>query len=256
MIAFDLFGDEVTRSLVTIENMDSVLFQATDAGVAVAERGGGSVSAYDGDSGKLMWAGPTRPTDAAITIDSDGPEITEAVRACLEPDDDWDWEIVGVFRPDDAPRDEDDEPNQWWDFFCYTVGMPFASVWAPWASIEGRGASPELIGMVLNRITAGLVMGVLLPGDSMRMPLGVAGREDDDDLVSVWWIGDPVIDAENRYQTNMERDTPLVIPVRWSSPLGFEHVTKTGKVLTEQELATWVTEAEGGYDIRKLRARE
>jgi hypothetical protein len=218
MIAFDLNDEEVTRSILTFETIGRVIAQAEDAGNAVAERGGGSTSAYDGDTGELMWEGPMRRSGQIVMYDA--YELDAAVDACLEPDGKWGWEIIAVFKADDQ-RAEDDVTNAWWDHFCYTVGMPFASVWVPWASIEGRGAGPELVGGVLNMITAGIVMGVLSPGDSVRVPLGVAGREDDDDVISVWWIGEPVIDDDNRYQTNMERDTPFVVPIRWSSPLGW-----------------------------------
>jgi hypothetical protein len=42
----------------------------------------------------------------------------------------------------------------------------------------------------------------------------------------VFWIGDPVDDDENRYQCNMARTgipgVDRVIPIKWSSPLGWD----------------------------------
>src|SRR5262245_43156291 len=60
-IAFDFYGRELTRSHVTQWN--SVEWQASDAGELVASTGGGSISAYDGDTGELMFKGPNRLVD-------------------------------------------------------------------------------------------------------------------------------------------------------------------------------------------------
>jgi hypothetical protein len=155
-----------------------------------------------------------------------------------------------VFQAE-SQRTDDDVPNAWWDHFVYTIGMSGPEVWTSCISIEGRGADHQMVAAILNRIAAGIQMGVILPGDTVQVPLGVANQPDADDVISLWWIGEPTHDHDRYYQTFQSRNR-WVIPIRWSSPLGFEYVTKSGKVLTDGELDEWADEAARGYDVSRF----
>lgn len=127
----------------------------------------------------------------------------------------WPWRVVGVFPTEDTEGDH----GAWWNSFCYTAGLDL-DLWAPICSIEGRCADWELTCSVLNVIGAGLLEGMLDIGDDVRVPLGIPDQhgEWDRDEDSVWWIGLP--EWNDRRQANLG-GRRLILPVLWSSPLGW-----------------------------------
>jgi len=164
-------------------------------------------------------------------------------------DGNWPWMVIGVFPPEGT-----DAQDGWWNRFCYTTKAPMpAEMWAPCCSIEGRCMDFNLTGSILNRLTAGYIYGPLNDGDDVIVPLGIAEDPEHDDVDSVWWIGSP--DTRERRQT-FQSSKPVVIPVLWSSPLGFRYVTKSGRVLTDEDIQELADEAEAGYDITTLVERQ
>jgi len=130
-------------------------------------------------------------------------------------DGDIPWTVVGVFATEDDVIDG--PPEAWWKSFCYTSGLlVMTEMWAPCASIEGRMAGHELTAFVLNHLGAAFRAGALNVGDEVIVPLGVPDKEGDVD--TIWWIGE---EGPARYrQVNMS-DADWVVPVMWSSPLGW-----------------------------------
>jgi hypothetical protein len=218
-VIFDTNGNEVTRSIATPERVNDVDWMAVDAAEAVTHRGGGSMVAYDGDTGEKMVSGPMVTLDAQgvrqpATLDiTDFHQLVDIVKT--QYGGEWPWTIIGVFPLPDTPM-----PYAWWNNFCYTSGFTQGcELWVPCASIEGRNAGPNLVGDMLNLIACAAHQQWLLPGDTVRVPLGVAGRDDDEDVISYWWIGYPEIN-DHRRQVNMTSQ-PFVVPILWSSPLGW-----------------------------------
>jgi hypothetical protein len=137
---------------------------------------------------------------------------------------DPDWQIVGVFPPQDYVDEHGLEAALGdWVAFCYTASGRDYELWCPTASIEGRYAGPHLIGSVLNLLRVGIDDGTFNPGDDVLVPLGVEIDGEVVDQDAVFWLGDPVDDgAENRYQCNVGPSSDIVMPIRWSSPLGWD----------------------------------
>jgi hypothetical protein len=130
--------------------------------------------------------------------------------------DDWPWSVVGVFPT--SEHLEEDGGAQWWNSFCYTVGLDEVfELWVPCQSVEGRYAGPELTGTVLNLLAAGMFTGVVAAGDTVRIPLGVP---DGDDVDTMWWLGQN-LEPRRRRATNMS-GAPTCLPILWSSGLGWE----------------------------------
>lgn len=132
----------------------------------------------------------------------------------------WPWIVTGVFGVDDyhSPYSE----------FCYTIGAGGnkygCEFWMPCLSIEDRYMNNNMTGAILNYLAAGVIVGVLNPGDDVRVPLGIPtapGGAWEHDADGYFWIGEPADDVDNRYATNM---TPIdtILPIRWSSPLGWK----------------------------------
>jgi hypothetical protein len=175
------------------------------------------MAAFDGDTGERMFKGSKvevidgirQPTTHHI---NDLQELERIVRH----DGPWPWMMMGIF-----PAEGTEQPKAWWNWFCYTAGLsPEMELWAPCCSIEGRAAGNDLIGMVLNHIASGVVLGMVQPGDTVIVPLGVADDEDAGDVNSIWWIGD-LVHGTQRHMVNMSA-AQFVLPVQWSSPLGWE----------------------------------
>lgn len=211
VIAFDRHGEEVTRSVLGADS--PIEFLAEDAGDLVRERGGGTCAAYDGDSGQMLFRGPNIIPGEPTTVEIDTLlSLSRMIRFAFG---ELQWTLVGVFPTADEP-----DPGAWWNAFVYSVGMPDdTEVWAAMSSIEGRFAGHDLTAMIVNLICCGVMYGVLRPGDSVRIPLGIADADPPRDEISVWWIGDPE-PAEKR-SVNMTVATRC-LPVLWSSPLGFK----------------------------------
>ena len=132
----------------------------------------------------------------------------------------WPWTVVGVFSPDDEIP-EGETGAEWWHAFCYTVGLP-VEVWAPCASIESRAMGFDLTAAMLNVIAAGVTLELVGPGDTVTVPLGVVGREGEDDVDSQWWLGHPEPTSRRQcYQSRAEQ----AIPILWSSPLGWKEAS-------------------------------
>jgi hypothetical protein len=135
-----------------------------------------------------------------------------ATRILVENGNQWPWEVVGVF-----PASDDDGP-QWWNSFCYTVGLnEFFELWVPCQSIEGRYAGNALVAEMLNLIAAGIQEGGVVPGDTVRFPLGVP---DGDDVDTFWWLSDN-LDSSRRRQVNMPPAARACLPILWTSGLGW-----------------------------------
>ena len=210
VIAVDLLGREVTRSIVPASRVGRVDELASDAGYAVAERGGGGLVVYDGDSGELMWRGPMRAVGAKVRHHMN--DLLPLAHSCVEMNQGYPWRVMGIF-----PTADTEEPQAWWNWFNYTVGLGPWELWMPCCSIEGRAAGNELLTPIINAIGSAVQLGVVQPFDSVVVPLGIPNEDDRD---GIFWIGDTVIDEQNRYQCNMS-PTVGVIPILWSSPLGW-----------------------------------
>lgn len=249
-LAFDLDDNEIVRSLVTESRANLTDFMAGDAGAEVARRGGGRMVMYDGDTGEKVITGPK------VAIDPDGyrlsmthnvNDLADLVPLVLDDSGHWPWQVIGVF-----PTAGTEMPYEWWNYFCYTVGFGNGcELWAPTASIEGRAGDPELITMVLNRIAAGCAMGWVNPGDTVIVPLGIADFPEEGDVDTIWWIG--WLEDNDHRRGVYQSPARFVLPILWSSPLGFENVTKGGRVLTDADLDELAEEAEQGYDTTHLR---
>lgn len=140
----------------------------------------------------------------------------ESLRPLLDNivnDGDIPWRVLGIFPTEDS----EGPPEAWWNSFCYTSGLLVTTeLWVPCASIEGRLAGHELVALVLNHLAAGFRAGALDVGDEVVVPLGVP---DGDDVDTIWWIGQ---EGPARYrQVNMS-DADWVVPILWTSPLGWE----------------------------------
>jgi hypothetical protein len=126
----------------------------------------------------------------------------------------WPWQLIGVF-----PVEGTEMPNEWWSRFMYTVGLSDDyEMWLQPCSIEGRCVDFEFGGSILNQLAAGYTHGPLNDGDEVVVPVGIADDPEAPDVDSIWWIGN-VDTREHRgtYQSPVE----TVIPVLWSSPLGW-----------------------------------
>lgn len=208
VVAFDLDGNEVTRTIQTPDRANMLEALALDAGMEVGRRGGGSMVAYDGDTGDLYFRGPViRENEPTMHEYESLAQLFRAEREAVG----LSWTIMGIFSTEST-----EQPGAWWNDFCYTVGLGPVELHVPCASIEGRFAGAQITGSILNLIACGFKAGIIAPGDSVRVPLGIPGGDDQD---SIWWIGQPDLDVD-RYQCNMASPI-IVLPIRWSSPLGW-----------------------------------
>jgi hypothetical protein len=132
------------------------------------------------------------------------------------------WQCVGVFPTDeDVERLGDEAAKLPSMAFVYTVSDGPFEVWCPSASIEGRYAGPQLTAMVVNMLRAALVADEVAPGDDVIIPLGVVIDGEVEDQDAVFWIGELTDDRNGQqYQCNLSPHS-LVLPIRWSSPLGW-----------------------------------
>jgi hypothetical protein len=162
---------------------------------------------------KIMQAIASPKHRRAERVTHEHASLDEPWDAFLANGGPW-WQNVGVFPPETENNGE-----SWWDSFLYTVGfMPDLELWAPTASIEGRQAGHNLTGFYVNRIAVGIHAGLIVPGDDVRMLIGVAGHEGEDDVESVWWVGEP---EPARYRQANMSPARFVVPILWSSPLGW-----------------------------------
>lgn len=128
------------------------------------------------------------------------------------------WQVIGVFgTAETINHDEGETGAEWWHSFAYTAGMGAIELWSPCASIEGRYAGHELVGWVLNTLGWALLRGTIRPGDTVRVDLGVP---DGDDVATYWWLGESTMELD-RYQVFQSPGAMGVIPIRWSSGLGW-----------------------------------
>jgi hypothetical protein len=123
------------------------------------------------------------------------------------------WVVMGIFSTDDeADRDTG---------FCYTVGYGEYELHCPTASIEGRSAGPDMITMYLNLLGLALRDSVVGLGDDVAIPIGFIVDGEQVDAEAIFWISDVVDDpAGDAYECNMS-PCSRVLPIRWSSPLGW-----------------------------------
>lgn len=145
--------------------------------------------------------------------------IEDLSEACAPP---YPWDIIEVFPNDLADYGD-------WSAFVYTVGAaPKWDAWCPTRSVEGREGGPRLVAAVVIILTAGLRCGLVTRGDTVTVPLSI--RDADGEWVcdadASWWIGDFVAaDPHRGPMCTMMSSAPLVIPMRWSSPLGWPTAT-------------------------------
>jgi hypothetical protein len=129
------------------------------------------------------------------------------------------WQLIGVF-PVDPPKPGADRPPKQ---FMYSVGVaPGHDWWFDALSVEYRGlALDQFFSWLANRIILAHNTGVIDFGDTVQVPLGIPDKDGqwlrDED--SFWWIGEPT-GNDSRFEANMT-PAPTIIPVRWSSPLGW-----------------------------------
>jgi hypothetical protein len=135
--------------------------------------------------------------------------ISDLAPAAEEYHGNYPWMQVGVFPTKDSALPER-------DWFNYTVGLGLAELWVPCMSVEGRAAGNQLVGGILNTLAAAWTKGVLGYGDNVVVPLGIP---DADDADSIWWVKGEREPARRR-QVNMTV-AEWVVPVLWSSPLGW-----------------------------------
>jgi hypothetical protein len=163
---------------------------------------------------------------------------------------DYPWMQIGVFPTEQSERAE-------FDWFNYTVGLGKYELWVPCTSIENRAMGNEMAGEILNVLASAWRSGALAFGDNVIIPLGIPDENDQwvEDANSIWWVKDGPEPARGRRQVNMT-DAEWCVPILWSSPLGWaEPITKSGKILTDDDIQELADEAEAGYDVSKLRKR-
>ena len=135
------------------------------------------------------------------------------------------WTVVGVI-----PTQQDYMKNGNAAFhssraFCYTVSGGPSEMWCPLSSIEDRYTGADLISAIVNVLFAALGVHLIKPGDDVIVPLGIPDDHGDweRDADAVFWVGEAQLDPDHRrFQTNMAPHVEWVIPIRWSSPLGWE----------------------------------
>ena len=129
------------------------------------------------------------------------------------------WMVLGIFPTNDSPSIVEGMGPQQWDWFNYTSGAhEHWDLWCPAISIEGRAAGNELVHMVVNRLVYGLLHDGIHFGDDVVVPFGVP---DGDDVDCVFWIGYPQPNQpDSRIQT-YRSGAPQIVPVLWSSGLGW-----------------------------------
>lgn len=142
----------------------------------------------------------------------------------LRPDHDpFPWTVIGVLPTVDEYRRLGEAVLSPSTAFCYTVSAGPQEVWCPLASIEGRYASAEMITIVINVILTAVTAGQLTATDNMIVPVGYTEGHANGDGIhdAVFWIGETVDDPDHdRYHCYQSPHTQ-VLPVRWSSPMGF-----------------------------------
>lgn len=134
----------------------------------------------------------------------------------FEDHTEWPFLQVGVFPTEDLAEDAQD-----FEWFNYTVGLGPHELHLPCVSIEGRALGNELAGAALNLFGLCVVEGLVSPGDSVLVPLGVPNSfgEWDYDADAVFWLSDKVVPARS-LGVNMT-EAQWALPIRWSSPLGW-----------------------------------
>lgn len=213
-LTFDLAGNEITRSVLSRERAGSVdAMLAADAGEAIRQRGGGSLVAYDGDTGEQMFRGPMIELGEGRTQATHDIESFRVLLEAAKIAGEIPWTVVGVFPTERS----DGPPGAWWNSFCYTAGLDVdVELWLPCCSIEDRCMGLDLAATILNRIAAAHLMNVVRPGDTVRVPLGVV---DGDDADAMFWIGSD--DEPASYRQCNVGSAQRCLPILWSSPLGW-----------------------------------
>lgn len=222
-IVLDADGNEITRSVITPDRDPLIDFLALDAASALNDRGAGRLVMYDGDTGERMVTGPeleVGPDGKRMPTTHHISDLRDLVPVLLDQfDGHWPWMCVGVFSIADTEM-----PGEWWNDFVYTVGFTRgAELWVPNASIEGRYAPPQLVSDMLNVIATGCHFSFVQPGDSVVIPLGVP---DADDIDTVWWLGK--VELNDGYRRTYQSDSPYVVPILWSSGLGWDEPYEKG----------------------------
>lgn len=129
------------------------------------------------------------------------------------------WQVVGVMPTIEQSQMLGDAAYDADHAFCYTVSDGPTEIWCPMTSIEGRFAAPDVIAEVVNVMFTALGAHTLTAGDDLIVPLATS---DDVHLGDgVFWLGAPVEDPDRtRFHCYASRHL-WVLPVRWSSPLGW-----------------------------------
>lgn len=217
IVLYDRHGVELSRDCVSLAKAPDTEAMAIESGKMIRDHGGGSMSAYDGDTGDLMLHGPTiTPTAVGrepLTMAME--DVAPALDLLRDSGEGIPWQVIGVF-----PTEEDGgDVHNWWDAFLYTVGLGPVELWMQLGSIEGRMIDFELGCFILNHLAYAYSMQLVYSGDSMTMALGTPdGDGGHTDQTAVWWLGD----GEPAFyrQVNMS-PARICIPILWSSPLGF-----------------------------------
>lgn len=135
----------------------------------------------------------------------------------------WPWMIIGVFpTADDVLLGTDDVRRG----FLYTVGLePSYDLWMPISSVEDRMFEYEMAAAFLNGLAFGTLDATLRPGEDVNCEIGIPKQDGtwDYDADMVFWLGRFEIN-DGRRQT-YRTDAPRILPVRWSSPLGWREET-------------------------------
>jgi len=151
-----------------------------------------------------------------------GITTIDAVREATSAFERWPWIVTGVFGVEKDPAEHGPYSDFNYTVGAYAMNRFGCEFWIPCHSIEHRYGGNDLIGGILNFLAAGVIVGALDPGDDVRVPLGIPGPDGDwdHDADALFWIGEPAVDADNRYQTNMS-PVDVILPILWSSPLGW-----------------------------------
>jgi hypothetical protein len=144
--------------------------------------------------------------------------LTEAIPRPLP------WQVVGVLPTKDDYLANGDAVYSPHNCFCYTVSPGPTEVWCPMTSVEGRFCPPELITCVINIIFTAVGARQLVDGDNVVVPFEYTepirtGTTFGD---GVFWIGHPVEDPDNSRFHCYRSPNTWVLPLRWSSPQGWD----------------------------------
>lgn len=136
----------------------------------------------------------------------------------------WPWDVIGVMPTADDYMHLGNTAYDPHHAFCYTVSEGPTEVWCPMLSVEGRFCPPELITGVINVIFTATGASQLYGGDDLIVPFeyNLNGDDTTERRDGVFWIGHPTQDADRTRFHCYRSPHNWVLPVRWSSPLGWD----------------------------------